>query len=78
MEAHMHSMLGKQEKGKNIINIYMCTLSHRLYNIVSIIYKHMCTVPYLKSIYSKQQKLVKYKVTIFTDVTVDNDIKVIT
>lgn len=43
MEAHMHSMLGKQEKGKNIINIYMCTLSHRLYNIVSIIYKHMCT-----------------------------------
>lgn len=43
MEAHMHSMLGKEEKGKNIINIYMCTLSHRLYNIVSIIYKHMCT-----------------------------------
>lgn len=41
MEAHMHSMLEKQEKGKNIINIYMCTLSHRLYNIVSIIYKHV-------------------------------------
>lgn len=67
----------KTRKGEKILLIYICARNHIGCMILFLSYISIC-VPSLKSIYSKQQKLVKYNVTIFTDVTVDNDIKVIT